>query len=232
MQHLLRIAVVGMIVSEFLCLTQARGMIDFAVFATIKQGLEVAVLFLVIRQMASRQIALVPCNRAIQRVGYPMPVAHKQCSSASVASAIGCDGTQWNVEWPEQASIKQRKGCRAMSRKGFTLIELLIVIAILGILVALILPRFADIRSDANTKVCVANIRGLVSAMSTYAIKENASITWGGSNNVDFLVTAGYLAQAPQCPVPPNGTYTLSGTQDTPAAACPNVGANPTHVWP
>ncbi|MFH1093817.1 MAG: prepilin-type N-terminal cleavage/methylation domain-containing protein [Candidatus Omnitrophota bacterium] len=118
-----------------------------------------------------------------------------------------------------------------MSRKGFTLIELLIVIAILGILVALILPRFADVRDDANTKVCVANIRGLVSAMNTYEVKENvqSSFTWGGTNDVAFLETAGYLADQPDCPIAGSGAYTLSGAAGSAAAACSEGG---THVWP
>ena len=113
-------------------------------------------------------------------------------------------------------------------KKGFTLIELLIVIAILGILVALILPRFSDIREDANAKVCVANLRGLVSAMATYETRYNTSMsTW--PSGVAGLVSSGYLASAVACPM--GGAYTLvAGDPDT--ATCPNVLTNPTHKWP
>lgn len=118
-----------------------------------------------------------------------------------------------------------------MSRKGFTLIELLIVIAILGILVALILPRFADVRDDANTKVCVANLRGLVSAMNTYEVKENVSTTWDwavdASGGIADLETWGYLADEPECPT--GGTYTISGAAGSAAATCSEAG---THIWP
>ncbi len=115
-----------------------------------------------------------------------------------------------------------------MSRKGFTLIELLIVIAILGILVALILPRFADVRDDANTKVCVANLRGLVSAMNTYEVKENVATTWDWSSyDTSDLKGWGYLADEPSCPT--GGTYTLSGLAGSAAATCSEGG---THVWP
>jgi len=40
------------------------------------------------------------------------------------------------------------------SKKGFTLIELLIVLSILGVLVALAVPRFAGLASDRNLQVC------------------------------------------------------------------------------
>ena len=118
-----------------------------------------------------------------------------------------------------------------MKRCGFTLIELLVVIAILGILVSLILPRFSDVRTDANTKVCVANLRGLVSAMNTYEVKENVASTWDwdvqAPNETADLETWGYLADEPICPT--GGTYTISGTTGNAAAACSNGG---THVWP
>ncbi|MFH1093815.1 MAG: prepilin-type N-terminal cleavage/methylation domain-containing protein [Candidatus Omnitrophota bacterium] len=124
------------------------------------------------------------------------------------------------------------KKMKKMNRKGFTLIELLIVIAILGILVSLILPRFADVRDDANVKVCVANLRGLVSAMNIYEVKENVSsgFTWGGSNNVAFLQTSGYLAGVPQCPIVGPGAYTLSGAAGSAGAVCSDTSG--THVWP
>ena len=121
-----------------------------------------------------------------------------------------------------------------MSRKGFTLIELLIVIAILGILVALILPRFSDVRDDANVKVCIANIRGLVSAMNTYAVRENqgSGFTWGAGNDVAFLETAGYLANEPLCPKGDGSSYVLSGNGDDPVCSCPVVLTETDHVWP
>jgi len=126
-----------------------------------------------------------------------------------------------------------------MSKKGFTLIELLIVIAILGILVALILPRFADVREDANTKVCIANIRGLVSAMNTYEVQQNVASTWDWSSTGDApngaadLETWGFLADVPHCPQG-DGTsdtdYTLSGVAGSAAVVCTINGTD--HVWP
>ncbi len=117
-----------------------------------------------------------------------------------------------------------------MDRKGFTLIELLIVIAILGILVSLILPRFGDVREDANIKVCVANLRGLVSAMNIYEVKENVgtSFTWVGVTTTD-LKDDGYLADEPSCPIAGPTAYILTGVAGSAGVTCSE--GDP-HIWP
>jgi prepilin-type N-terminal cleavage/methylation domain-containing protein len=127
--------------------------------------------------------------------------------------------------------------------KGFTLIELLIVIAILGILVSLILPRFADVREDANTKVCVANMRGLVSAMAIYETRQNGDVAWGTAPyTAANLVTWGYVATEPRCPYesgkssPKSYTLVPNGGGLPDRVNCPN-GPNVSneykdHVWP
>ncbi len=117
-----------------------------------------------------------------------------------------------------------------MNRKGFTLIELLVVIAILGILVSLILPRFSDVRNNANIKVCVANLRGIVSSMNTYEVKENVTdlFTWVGVTTTD-LKDDGYLADEPSCPIAGSTAYTLTGVAGSAGATCSE--GDP-HIWP
>ncbi len=124
-----------------------------------------------------------------------------------------------------------------MNKKAFTLIELLIVIAILGILVALILPRFGTVREDANTKVCTANLRGLASAMATYETKENNGLVPWGTVTAANLVTLGYLASEPFCPYAmesktPYVLHAGATAGDMDYATCPNVATHTEHEWP
>ncbi len=61
------------------------------------------------------------------------------------------------------------------------MIELLVVISIIAILVSILLPALAKARELANRAVCMANVRGIIQSMITYA----------QPNNGDFPATAG-----------------------------------------
>ncbi|MFY9393237.1 MAG: type II secretion system protein, partial [Halanaerobiales bacterium] len=64
---------------------------------------------------------------------------------------------------------------------GFTLVELLIVIAILGILIALAVPRMSGITDGARKRAIEANKRTLVSAATMwYARNPGGNTTWTG----------------------------------------------------
>ena len=68
---------------------------------------------------------------------------------------------------------------------GFTLIELLTVIAIIGILAAILIPTVGKVRSTARTTKCLSNLRQIGTAAALYS-----------NDNRNFLVPAG-LDNAP-----------------------------------
>ena len=72
---------------------------------------------------------------------------------------------------------------------GFTLIELLCVIAIIGILVNLLMPEVEQIRNNALSTQCSANLRQFGAAVNLYLSENNNTYPYiqpvqvGGSSN-------------------------------------------------
>ena len=71
-------------------------------------------------------------------------------------------------------------------KKGFTMIEIIFVIVILGILASVAIPRLAATREDAEISTGIANIRTLLSDITTfYVAKGNFNGTkWRDITNV------------------------------------------------
>ncbi len=130
--------------------------------------------------------------------------------------------------------------------KGFTLVEIMIVVAIIGILIAIAVPGFLKARETSRANSCAENMTKIDSAVQQYIIDTKCP-DWaaavgadylGGTLPTDWAELVGadsYLRYDPKCPS--SGTYYLdSGVLVAksifPLTENPPVGCTSGHLFP
>ena len=89
-----------------------------------------------------------------------------------------------------------------MKKRGFTLIELVMVIVIIGILAAIAIPKFIDLRNDAKRAACDSNIGTVRAALASYYAKSAIAGTAAFPPAGSTTFATGYFASGaiPLCP--------------------------------
>jgi general secretion pathway protein G len=75
---------------------------------------------------------------------------------------------------------------RARSQKGFTLIELLIVVAIIGIIAAILIPNLLDALQKAKQKRTVGDIRAVGGAWFSWLTDQVGAAAAGTANTYNY----------------------------------------------
>jgi len=100
-------------------------------------------------------------------------------------------------------SISRRKRSR-----GFTLLELLIVIVILGIIAAVIIPRFTVSATEAKKNTCAQNVANLNTQVERWYFEKGA---WPKADLTDIGADMDYFPDGiPKCPVD-DSAYAIDG---------------------
>lgn len=102
--------------------------------------------------------------------------------------------------------------------KAFTLVEIMIVIAIIGVIVAIAMPAFLRAREVSRARACQENLAKIEGAIQVHATEDKL----GQNDAVEFddLIKeegTGYLKRIPSCPA--NGTYTITTVGEEPTCS-------------
>jgi prepilin-type N-terminal cleavage/methylation domain-containing protein len=104
-------------------------------------------------------------------------------------------------------------------RFGFTLIEIMVVVAILGLLLAVAVPNWIKTRTRAQADICIENLSQIETAKQLWALEKGK-----GVNDVpeqdDLIGPELYLKKMPECPA--GGDYQFERVGEP--ATCPVEG--------
>jgi len=106
---------------------------------------------------------------------------------AAVRARMGIAGLHDGMEPTMTATMMSAAAARDRLRRGFTLIELLVVVAVIGVLVAMLMPTLASVRNKAVMLRCKQSLGTISAAAMVYASENKGQFPsangWVGSNS-------------------------------------------------
>jgi prepilin-type N-terminal cleavage/methylation domain-containing protein len=110
-----------------------------------------------------------------------------------------------------EREVRSMKKSMRKSTKGFTLIELMIVVAIIGILAAIAIPKFADLVTKSKESATKGQLGTVRSAVSIYYSDTEGMFPSNGNLAAALTVGGKYLQEIPRASVPRAGGSTTPG---------------------
>jgi prepilin-type N-terminal cleavage/methylation domain-containing protein len=123
------------------------------------------------------------------------------------------------MQMTREKAVPRREG----RRFGFTLIEIMVVVAILGLLLAVAVPNWIKTRTRAQTDICIENLSQIETAKQLWALEKGMAVDDVPEED-DLIGPELYLKKMPECPA--GGEYEFERVGDP--ATCPVEG----HVLP
>ncbi len=91
----------------------------------------------------------------------------------------------------DRSFVRSSSRCRrsvSHPRRAFTLLELLIVLAIIGVIAAMVVPKFINSQQSANLKLSRTAIMNVEKALELYAVEHDGEFPSGNQEALNLLL--------------------------------------------
>jgi type II secretion system protein G len=126
------------------------------------------------------------------------------------------------VPYLAKAITRKKQGDNIMyalrGKMGFTLVEILMVVIILGLIAALVIPRIANTKAEAEEKACISNQANLNAALQRYKFDNGSYPDHDTYADLaaDTNFVGPYVDDVPDCP----GSGTMSYDKTAGTVSC------------